>query len=47
MFYECLELTIEGKIDELPPFVVDIYDVDPKLFGGSKRDYMCRAIIPI
>lgn len=47
MFYECLELTIEGKFDELPPLVVDVYDVDQKLLGGSERDYMCRAIIPM
>ena len=47
MFYQCLELNIEGKIEELPPFVIDVYDVDKKLLGSDSMDYMCRSIIPI
>lgn len=47
MFYECIELVIEGKIGELPPFVVDCYDVDKKLIGSDTKDFMCRSIIQV
>jgi hypothetical protein len=47
MFYQCLELVVEGDTDELPPFLIDIYDIDKKLIGKDKRDYMCRCVIPV
>lgn len=47
MYYQCLELVIEGKIEELPPFVIDIYDVDKHMITSNTLDYMCRSIIPV
>lgn len=31
----------------MPPFVLDIYDVDEGMIMGSSSDYMCRAVIPV
>ncbi len=43
LFYETLELLTETTtIDELPPFIFDIYDKDTL---GS--DFICRSVIPI
>lgn len=28
MYYQCIELSIEGTKEELPPFVLDVYDMD-------------------
>jgi len=42
-----LELNLEGVIKELPPFVIDVYDIDTHLIGSDSMDYMCRSIIPV
>ena len=47
MYYECLELAIEGKRDEIPPFVIDVYDVDKNFLKSDSYDYMCRCVIPL
>jgi hypothetical protein len=47
MYYQCLELVIEGKIEELPPFVIDVYDIDKHMIGSDSLDFMCRSIIPV
>lgn len=47
MFYQCLELVIEGKIEELPPLVIDVYDVDKHMISSDSLDFMCRSIIPV
>jgi hypothetical protein len=47
LFYETLELVYEANsIEELPPFVFDVYDKD---FGplDMSDDFICRAVIPI
>ncbi len=45
LFYETLELQFEGnKVDDLPPFICDVYDWD---LGPLEDDYIARAIIPI
>lgn len=45
MYYECIELNIEGKPEDLPPFVVDVYDVDTHLLKSDEKQFMCRSII--
>ena len=46
MFYECIELNIEGdSLDSLPPFIFDVYDVDEKLIGADEYDFMGRCLI--
>lgn len=47
MYYQCLEIIIDGQPDELPPFVIDVYDEDKQLIGKPTRDYMCRCVIPV
>lgn len=48
MYYECLELSIEGhNLDELPPFVIDCYDIDATLIGSDDMDYMGRCLINV
>jgi hypothetical protein len=43
LFYECLELEVEAtKLEEMPPFILDIYDHDT-----LKNDFICRTIITI
>lgn len=43
LFYEVLEIDLEGNnIEELPPFILDIYDKDT-----LSNDYIARCIIPI
>lgn len=47
LFYETLELVYEGnQPEDLPPFILDIYDKDFDLLD-STDDFICRAIIPI
>jgi hypothetical protein len=46
LFYETVELNYEANsIDDIPPFILDIYDKDFGLLEGD--DFICRAIIPI
>ena len=46
MFYELLELKLDfTDIEELPPFIFDIYDVDKKLVGSDELDYIGRATV--
>ena len=46
MFYELLELKIDyTKGEELPPFVLDVYDVDKKFIGDDELDYIGRCVI--
>lgn len=46
LFYETLELVYEAnKIDELPPFIFDVYDKDFNPL--DEDDFICRAIIPV
>ena len=48
MFYEILELNIDFvKGEDLPPFIFDIYDIDPVLIGKPDRDYIGRAVIEL
>lgn len=47
MYYQCIELSIEGSKDELPPFVIDVYDVDVNLITKDSRDFMCRSVIKV
>lgn len=43
LFYECLELSYEANtIDEMPPFILDVYDWDT--LGD---DYIARCLIPV
>ena len=43
MFYEKLDLTMEGdNIDEMPPFILDIYDKDL-----LSDDFIARSLIKI
>lgn len=45
MFYEILELDIDFTPGQpLPPFIIDIYDVDQGLMGKS-FDYLGRALL--
>jgi len=42
-----MELFIEGNsIEEMPPFVIDVYDKDTDLLD-TEDDFMTRAIIKI
>ncbi len=44
LFYETIELTVEANTrEELPPFVLDIYDKDFNPLDPD--DYICRALI--
>jgi len=46
LFYETHELQIEAnKIDDMPPFVFDIYDKDYGPLDGD--DFICRALINV
>jgi len=46
LFYETIELVYEAnKIDELPPFIFDVYDKDFNPL--DEDDFICRAIIPV
>ena len=48
MYYECLELNIEGDaLDTLPPFVIDVYDVDEALIGEDTQDFMGRCLVKV
>lgn len=47
MFYQCLELSIEGSKDEMPPFIIDCYDFDKNTFSADSADFLCRCIIPV
>ena len=43
LFYETLELTMEGdKIEDMPPFILDIYDKDL-----ISDDFIARSVIKI
>jgi hypothetical protein len=45
MFFECKELVLEtNTIEDLPPFILDIWDYDP---GPLGNDFICRALIPL
>lgn len=45
MFFETKELMIESNtIQDMPPFILDIYDWDPGLDGN---DFIARSLIPI
>lgn len=47
MFFEVKELLIEANtIDDMPPFVLDVWDEDPGM-GELADDFICRCIIPI
>jgi Ca2+-dependent lipid-binding protein len=42
LFYETLELKMEAaSMEDLPPFVLDIYDKDT-----LSNDFICRTLIP-
>ena len=46
MFYELLELKIDyTKGGDLPPFILDVYDVDKKFIGDDELDYIGRCVI--
>jgi len=46
LFYETLELVYEANtIEDLPPFIFDIYDKDFNPL--DEDDFICRAVIPI
>ncbi len=47
MYYQCVELSIEGEKDQLPPFVIDVYDVDVNMITSDSRDFMCRSVIKV
>ena len=48
MYYQCLQLSIEGHVlDELPPFVFDCYDIDKNVLTSDDRDYMGRCLINV
>lgn len=43
LFYETMELTIEcSKVDEMPPFILDVFDKDT-----LSSDFICRSVITI
>ena len=43
LFYETLELTIEAdKIEEMPPFILDVYDKDL-----ISDDFIARSVIKV
>lgn len=45
MFFETKELVIEtGTIQDMPPFIFDIYDEDQGLDGD---DFICRSVIQV
>ena len=45
MFFEVKELVIEtNTIEDMPPFILDVYDYDPGPLGD---DFICRSLIPI
>lgn len=44
LFYECVEMQYEAnRLEELPPFLMDIYDEDDGI--GSSDDFLGRATI--
>ena len=46
MFYELIELKIDyTKGEDLPPFILDIYDVDKKMIGADELDYIGRCVV--
>ena len=48
MFYELLELKIDyTKGEDLPPFILDVYDVDKKFIGDNDMDYLGRCVIDL
>ena len=48
MFYELKEIKIDyTKGEKLPPFILDVYDVDKKFIGEDERDFLGRCIINI
>jgi hypothetical protein len=45
LFYETMELSYEAaRIDEMPPFIMDVYDYD---MGPIGDDFIARCLIPI
>lgn len=45
MFFEVKELVIEtNTVDDMPPFVLDVWDYDP---GPVGDDFICRCLVPI
>lgn len=45
MFFEVKELLIEtDRIEDMPPFVLDVYDYDP---GPVGDDFISRCLIPM
>ena len=48
MFYQLLELKIDYTRGEpLPPFILDVYDVDKNIIKSDDRDYMGRCVVNI
>ena len=46
LFYQCVEMSFEAQnINEMPPFVMDIYDKDDSPLDGD--DFICRAVVPL
>ena len=48
MFYELVELKIDyTKGEDLPPFILDVYDVDKKMVGSDDYDYLGRCVVTL
>jgi hypothetical protein len=46
IFYEAIDLVYEANNeDELPPFIIDCYDLDESVITANTYDFLARAVI--
>lgn len=46
LFYEGIDAEYEAnKIEEMPPFVIDVYDKDESIIGSDSEDFLSRATL--
>lgn len=46
LFYEGLDAIYEANcVEELPPVIVDVFDMDENLVGSNSTDFICRATL--
>jgi len=48
LFYQGLDAVYEANsVEELPPILVDVYDMDENFGGGKSTDFICRATLSV
>lgn len=48
IWYQTLELTYEaGHLEDIPPIVVDLFDMEVKTIGSNDTEFLSRAILRI